>query len=275
MRGESGLMHMSTAIQKLFSLEGRVALVTGASRGLGRAMAGGLAEAGATVVLAARDVTGLERAAQEIRDAGGRADIEAFELSDHVACAAIVPKVLARHGRLDILLNNGGISEWGAFTTSTLDQWERVFAVNVTSGYILAREAAKPMIAARWGRIINIGSYVSVIGRERLTAYTASKHAIAGMTKSIAGELGRHNVTCNAISPGFFNTDMAAPTVKDPQRSSIFKSAIAMGRFGEASEMVGPVLFLASEAASYVNGHMLHVDGGVADVLSLPVSVQT
>ena len=131
------------------------------------------------------------------------------------------------------------------------------------------------MIAQGHGRIINFGSYVSAIGRERLAAYTASKHAVAGLTRSIAGELARHGVTCNAIAPGFFDTDMAAPTVGDPERSKIFRSAIAMGRFGNAEEIVGPAVFLASDAASYVTGQVLHVDGGVANVLSLPVTVSS
>jgi gluconate 5-dehydrogenase len=261
------------SVLDLFSLKGRVALVTGASRGLGRAMAGGLADAGATVVLAARDQAALDRAAQEIRDAGGKADTLAFELSDHDAVEAAVPQLLARHGKLDILVNNGGIIDWGPLTSSTRESWERVFDVNVTACYVLAREAAKPMIEAGWGRIINIGSYVSVIGRERLASYVASKHAVAGLTKSIAGELGRHGITCNAISPGFFDTDMAAPTVRDPERSEIYRRAIAMNRFGRPEEMIGAVVFLASEAGSYVNGHMIHVDGGVADVLSLRVAV--
>jgi gluconate 5-dehydrogenase len=267
--------NLFVSIMELFSLKGRTALVTGASRGLGRAMAGGLAAAGAKVVLAARDAAALERAAAEIRADGGEADIQAFELSDLKAVEAAVGQVLERHGGVDILLNNGGISEWGGFTDFPLETWQRVFDVNVSAAFLLAREASKGMVERRWGRIINIGSYVSVIGRERLAAYTASKHAVAGLTKSIAGELGRHGVTCNAISPGFFDTDMAAPTVKDPERSKIFRSAIAMDRFGRPDEMVGAAIFLASEAASYVNGHMLHVDGGVADVLSLPVKVVT
>src|ERR1700678_1547410 len=214
-------------------------------------MAGGLADAGATVVLAARDQAALDGAAQEIRDAGGKADTLAFELSDHDAVEAAVPQVLARHGKLDILLNNGGTIEWGPLTSSTRDSWERVFDINVTACYVLAREAAKPMIGPGWGRIINIGSYVSVIGRERLASYVASKHAIAGLTKSIAGELGRHGITCNAISPGFFDTDMAAPTVRNPERSEIFRRAIAMNRFGRPEEMIGAAVFLASEAGSY------------------------
>ena len=127
----------------------------------------------------------------------------------------------------------------------------------------------------RSGRIINVGSYVSVIGRERLQAYVASKHGLVGLTKSLAGELGRHGVTCNAIAPGFFLTRMAEPITQDPARLKIFTDCIAMGRWGKPEELSGAAVFLASDAASYVNGHTLHVDGGVAEVLSLPVAVSS
>ena len=257
----------------IFSLTGRVALITGASRGLGLAMAHALAEAGAHVVLAARDEARLAEAATAIRARGGRADIEAFDLLDEAAVVAAVPRIAARHGKLDILLNNAGICLWGSLLDSTLDVWHRTIATNMTAVYLLAREAARPMIAQGSGRIINIGSYVSVIGRERLTAYVASKHGLAGLTKSLAGELGRHNITCNGIAPGFFQTEMAAPILNDPARAKIFTDAIAMGRWGRPEELAGAAVFLASDAASYTNGHMLHVDGGVAEVLSLPVAV--
>lgn len=262
-------------MSELFSLRNKVALVTGASRGLGLAMAQALARAGATVVLAAREPAALERAAAQLRAAGAEAHAQAFDLTDERAVLDAIPTLLRRHGRLDILLNNAGLCLWGGFLDSTIDTWRRTIDTNLTAAYLLAREAARPMIAQQHGRIINIGSYVSVIGRERLQAYVASKHGLVGLTKSIAGELGRHGVTCNAIAPGFFLTEMAAPITRDPERMRIFTDAIALGRWGRPDELAGPVVFLASDAASYINGHTLHVDGGVAEVLSLPTAVSS
>jgi gluconate 5-dehydrogenase len=258
-----------------FSLRGKTALVTGASRGLGLAMAGALARAGARVVLAARDAPRLDEAVGQLRAAGADAHALAFDLTDEPAVLAAIPRLLERHGRLDILLNNAGVCIWSRFLDSTLEAWRRTLETNLTAVYLLAREAARPMIAQRWGRIINVGSYVSVIGRERLQAYVASKHGLVGLTKSIAGELGRHGVTCNAIAPGLFLTEMAKPVTSNPARMRVFTDAIAIGRWGEPSELAGPAVFLASEASSYVNGHTLHVDGGVAEVLSLPVAVSS
>jgi gluconate 5-dehydrogenase len=257
----------------LFSLSGRIALVTGGSRGLGFAMAQAYARAGARVVLAARDAARLEQAAAQIRSEGGDAHTMAFDLTDERAVVAAVPRLIEQHGRLDILLNNAGVCLWSAFLESTLEIWDRTLATNLTAVYLLAREAARPMIAQRGGRIINVGSYVSFIGRERLQAYVASKHGLVGLTKSIAGEVGRHNVTCNAIAPGFFMTEMATPVRRDPARMQVFTNAIAMARWGNPEELAGPAVFLASEAASYVNGHTLHVDGGVAGALSLPLAI--
>jgi gluconate 5-dehydrogenase len=179
----------------LFSLRGKVALVTGASRGLGKAMAQALAKAGATVVLAARDTHRLAAVAEEIVGAGGTAHCEAFDLTDEGAVIAVVPRMVERFGHLDILLNNAGLCIWSELLNSSTEEWRRTLETNLTAPYLLAREAARPMVAQRWGRIINIGSYVSVLGRERLQAYVASKHGIAGLTKSLAGELGPHGVT--------------------------------------------------------------------------------
>jgi len=259
----------------LFSLAGRTALVTGASRGLGRAIALGMAQAGARLILAARDEAKLAELAAEIEAKGGAATTIAFELGDLPTVEAAIPTLIARGERIDILVNNGAIGGWGSLAESTLDHWQNMFDVNVASMYLLAREASRPMVAQGWGRIINFGSYVSRIGRPNLSAYTASKTAVLGLTRAIAAELAPFNVTCNAIAPGFFDTDMAAPTVGHPERARIFRSAIAMGRFGSPEEIAGPAIFLASEAASYVTAQMLHVDGGVEGILSLPVVVET
>lgn len=262
-------------ISTLFSLAGRVALVTGASRGLGRALAQALAQAGATVVLAARHADSLETVAEAFRAEGLAASTLAFDLTDEKAVVASVPRVIERLGRLDILVNNAGVCVWNRLLESTLDTWRLTLETNLTAAYLLAREAARPMVSQRWGRIINIGSYVSVLGRERLQAYVASKHGLAGLTKSLAGELGRDGITCNAIAPGFFLTEMAEPVTRDPRRMEVFTHCIALGRWGRPEELGGAAVFLASEAGSYVNGHILHVDGGVAEVLSLPVAVNS
>lgn len=259
----------------MFPLTGRTALVTGASRGLGRAIALGMAKAGASLVLAARDTGKLQEVADEITRLGGRATIRAFDLAD----LASVERAAVELGRsdpgIDILVNNGAIAGWGALPDSTLGHWQGMFDVNVSSMYLLCRELSQGMAARGWGRIINFASYVAQTGRPNLAAYTASKHAVLGLTRAVAAELAPKGVTCNAIAPGFFDTDMAAPTVGNPQRAKIFRDTIAMGRFGDPQEIVGPALFLASEASSYVTGHMLHVDGGVAGILSLPVVVET
>jgi gluconate 5-dehydrogenase len=236
-------------------------------------MAEAFAQAGATVVLAARDAGRLAEVADGIRSAGGKADIEAFDLLDEAAVIAAVPRLVGRHGRLDILVNNAGICIWGGLFDSTLDVWRRTVDTNLTAVYLLAREAARQMVSQRYGRIINISSYVAAIGRERLQAYVASKHGVAGLTKSLAGELGRHGVTCNAVAPGIFETEMAAPVMADPARLKVFTDAIALGRLGHPDELVGAALFLASDAASYVTGHTIHVDGGIVGALSLPVAV--
>jgi NAD(P)-dependent dehydrogenase (short-subunit alcohol dehydrogenase family) len=259
---------------RLFSLTGRTALVTGASRGLGRAIALGFAEAGAEVVLAARDIAKLEAVADEIIGAGGKASICPFALGDLAIVEQAIGDLLTGT-RIDILVNNGAIGGWGDLHGSTLAQWETMFDVNVSSMYLLCREVSRGMVERRRGRIINFASYVAQTGRPNLSAYAASKHAVLGLTRAIAADLAPHGVTCNAIAPGFFDTDMAAPTVGHPQRSKIFRDAIAMGRFGDPLEIVGPALFLASDASSYVTGHMLHVDGGVAGILSLPVVVES
>ena len=258
---------------QLFSLQGKVALVTGASRGLGRAMAMGLAAAGALVVLAARDRERLLEVAEAIRQQGGQADIQAFDLADEAAVVAAVPAIVQRHGRLDVLLNNAGICLWQPLLDSSLDDWRRTLDINLTAHYLLAREAGRPMLAQGSGAIINVASYVARVGREKLQAYVASKHGVVGLTKSLAGELGPHGIRCNAICPGYFHTDMAEPVSANPALWETVRSHISVGRWGNPEELQGAAVFLASDASSYVNGHSLMVDGGVSEVLCLPVPV--
>lgn len=262
-------------MNNMFSLAGRRVMVTGASRGLGRAIALGMAGAGADLVLAARDRAKLEEVAAEVHALGRAAQIVTFELSNLAEVEAAAKALRDSGPAIDILVNNGAIAEWGALPGSTIDHWQRMFDVNVASMYLLCRELSAGMVERGWGRIINFASYVAQTGRPNLSAYTASKHAVLGLTRSVAAELAPHGVTCNAIAPGFFDTDMAAPTVGHPQRAKIFRDAIAIGRFGDPDEMVGPAIFLASPAAGYITGHMLPVDGGVANILSLPVVVET
>lgn len=258
---------------KQFSLTGQVALVTGGSRGLGFEMARALASAGAIVVLAARDTARLEMAAAQIRAEGGTVDIQAFDLTDEAAIIKAVAEVTLRHGRIDILLNNAGICIWNDFLTSTLDSWHQTISTNLTATYLLAREVARPMIAQRHGRIINVGSFVSTKGREKLQAYVASKHGVAGLTKSLAAELGQHGIRCNGICPGYFLTEMAETVTSNPKMMETVRSHISVGRWGNPEELGGAAIFLASAASSYINGHMLMVDGGVADILCFPMSV--
>jgi gluconate 5-dehydrogenase len=258
----------------LFSLEGRTALVTGASRGLGRAIALGFADAGASLILAARDEKKLGEVAGEVRARGREARVLAFDLSSPASVETAAASLIAEGVQIDILVNNGGIGEWGPLHGSRLDHWERTFDVNVSAAYLLCRELSKQMIERKWGRIINFASYVADRGRPNLSAYVASKHAVLGLTRAVAADLAPHGVTCNAIAPGIFHTDMSVPTAGHPQRAKIFRDAIAIGRFGDPAEIVGPVLFLASEASRYVTGHMLPVDGGIANILSLPVVVE-
>ena len=259
----------------LFSLAGKTAMVTGASRGLGKAIARGLAEAGASLVMSARDPDRLEQSAEELRAIGASVRTIAFDLGDLDAVQEATENLAAERVPIDILVNNGAIGGWGALHQSSLAQWEGMFDVNVSSMYLLCRDLSKGMVERKWGRIINFASYVSFTGRPNLSAYVASKHAVLGMTRAFAADLSATGVTCNGIAPGFFDTDMAAPTVGHPERARIFRSAIALGDFGDPQQMVGPVVFLASEASAYVTGHVLPVDGGVANILSLPVVVDS
>lgn len=258
------------ALMDIFSLAGRVALVTGASRGLGRDMALALAEAGATVALGGRDQARLEETMASIRALGGAAEIIPFPLEDEGAGIVAVRSLADRHGRLDILVNNAAMISWSEFSQSETAEWRRTLDVNLTATYVLCREAAKVMLPAGHGRIINIASLLSLVGRERTAAYVASKHGLVGLTRTLAAELGARGITCNAIAPGYFLTDINAAVKARSGMTQMVADATAVGRWGEPREMRGIAVFLASDASSYINGHVLVADGGLSESFNLP-----
>jgi len=256
---------------KRFSLEGQVAIVTGGSRGLGLEMARALAESGARVWITARGQDQLDAAAEDLRAEGHDIAVRAFDLANHDACVAALNEIAAADGRLDILVNNAGINAWLLLEAATTATWDRVMGTNIFAPYLLCREAARHMVARGYGRIINIGSALAVVGRENVTAYVASKHGLAGMTRSMAAELGPRGVTVNMMAPGYFLTEINTTILARPGYERGVSARIPLGRWGNPSEAAGAVAFLASGAASYVNGHVLVVDGGLTEAIVLPI----
>lgn len=248
----------------LFSLQGKIILVTGASRGLGRAMAAAMAEAGGHVVLNGRDPATLETAAAALREAGGKFEIAAFDVTDEAAVTAAIDGIVARHGRLDVLVGNAGIQHRRPLLDFATADFQRVLDTNLTACFVLAREAAKPMIAQGGGRIILTASMMGpAIARPTVSAYIAAKGGLVALTKALAVELGPHGICCNAIAPGYFATEMNAALIADPEFSEFVGKRTPLGRWGRSEEIGGVAVFLASSAASYVNGHALFVDGGL------------
>ncbi len=236
----------------------RVALVTGASQGIGRACAKALAAQGATVIAGARQADKLASLVQEIRAAGGSA--EAVELD--VQSQSSVEAMAKAHGAaVDILVNNAGITGDGLAMRMKDDDWQRVLDTNLTGSFRCSRALMRGMMKKRWGRIINVSSVVALSGNAGQVNYSASKAGVIGLTKSLAQELASRKITVNAIAPGFFDTDMTA-SLDEAQRTAILAS-IPAGRMGRLDEIAAAVCFLASEDAGYITGHVLNVSGGL------------
>lgn len=242
-------------------LDGKVALVTGASRGIGRAIAKEFASQGAKVALCARSVDALQAVADEIAAAGGCAQPFALDVSSADGVRAVVEAVTGHYGRLDILINNAGITRDGLIARMKDDAWEEVLNTNLRGAFYLTRAAAKIMMRQRCGKIVNISSVVGLTGNPGQANYAASKAGLIGMTRSVAKELGSRNIQVNAIAPGFIVTDMT-DSLPEALKAKLLEQ-IPLGRLGEPEEIAKAALFLASDGSDYVTGQVLAVCGGL------------
>ena len=243
----------------LFDLTGRRALVTGSSQGIGFALARGLVEAGATVVLNGRD--GNKLAAAVVRIPGARSLV--FDVTDHAGVRSAIDGFEAEVGPIDILVNNAGIQHRAPLEDFPPEAFERLLQTNIASVFHVGQAVARHMIARKAGRIINIASVQSALARATIAPYTATKGAVANLTKGMATDWARHGLACNAIAPGYFDTPLNAALKADPTFNAWLEQRTPAGRWGRVEELVGACVFLASDAASFVNGHILYVDGGV------------
>ena len=250
-----------------FSLTGKIALVTGASRGLGFAMARSMAEAGAHVVLNSRDQAALDTKCADLKAAGLSAEALAADASVEAEIVSLVQTILARHGKLDIAVANAGVQHRAPIIDFTTEDYLRVIAINQHGPWLLAREAARAMVPRKSGRIIFTGSISAILGRAPISAYVASKGALHALTRTLAADLGRHGITVNTIAPGYIHTEMNTALVNDPAFDAMVKGGTPTGRWGKPEDIGNSAVYLASDAAAFVNGHILTVDGGFSTTM--------
>ncbi|MGH9529822.1 MAG: 3-oxoacyl-[acyl-carrier-protein] reductase [Terriglobales bacterium] len=242
-------------------LSGRVALVTGASQGIGRACALRLAKAGATVAVAARNQEKLAELAREINAAGGKSSAFAMDVADEDQIKSAIKLALTELGKIDILINNAGITRDQLVMRMKRSDWDSVLNTNLTSAYLCIQQVIGSMLKQRWGRIINITSIFGQMGQAGQANYAASKAGMIGLTMAIAREVGSRNITCNAIAPGFIETAMTAGLAEDLKKDAL--KMIPLGRIGTPEDVAAAVAFLASDESSYITGHVMNVNGGM------------
>ncbi len=242
-------------------LEGRVALITGASQGIGKAIALELAKAGATVALAARNEAKLAEVKAEIEAAGGKAESFALDVNHEEAIKATAKEIVAKLGAVHILVNNAGVTRDTLMLRMKTSDWDDVLDTNLKGAFLLTQALLQPMMKARWGRVINISSVNGELGAPGQANYSASKAGLIGLTKSMAREFASRNITVNAVAPGFIETDMTHVLTEDQKKAML--SAVPLGRAGSVQDIAAAVRFLASDDAGYITGHTLDVNGGL------------
>ncbi|WMT86667.1 SDR family oxidoreductase [Pelagibacterium sp. 26DY04] len=247
----------------LFDLTGKLALVTGSSRGIGFALAQGLAEHGASVVLNGRDRDKVEAAADRLRPAGHTAHALPFDVTDPSAAEAAISAIESGIGPIDILINNAGMQHRGPLEDFPQDKWDDLLRTNISSVFYVTQPVARFMIGRGRGRIINIASAMSELARPGVTPYTATKGAIRNLTRGMAADWAKKGLQVNAIAPGYFKTPLNKALIEDKTFSAWLETRTPAGRWGDLDELKGAAVFLASDAASFVNGHTLYVDGGL------------
>jgi len=246
----------------MFSLAGKRALITGSSRGIGFALAGALAGAGADVILNARDTEALGKAAASLADSGARVRAVAFDVANSESVDDAVEHIETEIGPIDILINNAGMQHRAPLEEFPEDRFERIMAVNVNSVFLVGKAVAKRMIPRGAGKIINIASLMTTVARPTISPYAASKAAVANLTRGMAAEWARHGLNINAIAPGYFETELNTALYQDAEFVKWLKARTPTGRWGDLAELGGAAIFLSSDAARFVNGHILYVDGG-------------
>jgi 3-oxoacyl-[acyl-carrier protein] reductase len=242
-------------------LEGRVALITGASQGIGHACSLALARQGASIAVAARNQQKLDELVKEIETAGGKATAFVIDVADEEQIKSGIKSAIAHFGKIDILINNAGITRDQLVMRMKRTDWDSVLNTNLTSAYLCIQQVIPSMLKQRWGRIINITSVFGQMGQAGQANYAASKAGLIGLTMAMAREVASRNITCNAVAPGFIETSMTAALSEEFRQTAV--KTIPLGRVGSPNDVASAVTFLASEEASYITGHVLNVNGGL------------